>query len=249
MKRAIVLTAICLTFVANATAQYAQVSPRLVDLPTAGTLERGSYQIDLRSYTGGGLLASVNVGITERVLLGMSYGGLNLIGEGDVNWNPEPGIEARVRVIDENFTNMPAVTIGFDSQGFGPYSDSFERYETKSRGLFVVATKNYAMLENLGLHVGLNWSLERDDKDKELNVFIGGDLSLNPEFHLFAEYDFANNDNENDSVFGSGNGYFNGGIRWLFARQLFLQFNFKNLFENGPNRIRREFRVGYYELF
>lgn len=223
-------------------------SSRLVDLPTAYTLERASYKIDLRTYRGGGLLGAASFGITDRVMLGMSYGGTNLIGEGDVNWNPEPGIEARVKVIDETF-RMPAVTVGFDSQGFGPFRDDYARYETKSRGLFVVASKNYAILSNLGIHGGINWSLEKQDRDREINLFIGADLVLNPEFHLFAEYDFANNDNETDTIFGSGDGYLNGGFRWTFATQIYLQFNFKNMLENGPNRVTREFRVGYFEYF
>ncbi len=221
---------------------------RLVDAPTAALLDRGSYSIEMRMFANGGLLSSVNIGITHRFMIGMSYGGENVIGEGDVNLNPEPGILARVRVVDETM-RMPAFTIGFESQGFGPYNSQFERYETKSRGLYVVGSKNYAVMYNLGLHGGVNWSLEHGDKDKEIDVFVGAEVSFNREFHAFIEYDFANNDNEVDLRFGSGRGYLNGGIQWIFADQLYLQFNAKNMFENGPNRVRREFKIGYFEYF
>jgi len=223
-------------------------SSRLVDLPTAYTLHKANFLIDMRMYAGGGLLGSAAFGISDRVMLGMSYGGDNMIGEGNIGWNPQPGIEARLRVLDETF-RTPALTVGFDSQGFGAFRDTYRRYETKSRGMFVAVSKNYALFRNSGLHGGVNWSLEGKGKDKEVNAFLGADVLLNPEFRVFVEYDFAINDNENNNEFGSGRGYLNGGVRWIFERGLYAQFNFKNLFSNGPSLIRREFKIGYVEAF
>lgn len=220
----------------------------LIDLPTAGTLERGSFAIDLRMFGNGGLLSGVAVGITPRFMFGLSFGGENIIGEGDINWNPDPGIQARIRIIDENFA-MPAITLGFNSQGYGPYNDAFNRYVNKSRGFFTVASKNYALFYNLGLHGGINISLENDDDDKGLNFFLGVDLSFNREFRFIAEYDLARNDNNNDAQFGSGDGYLNAGMQWSFSDRLFLQFNLKNLVENGPDQVTREFKIGYFEYF
>lgn len=220
----------------------------LMDLPTAGTLERGSFAINLRMFSNGGLLGGVTVGLTPRFMFGISYGGENLIGQGDVNWNPNPGIQARLRLIDENFA-MPAVTIGFNSQGYGPYNSTFNRYKTKSRGLFAVASKNYAFIYNLGLHGGINYSFETDDGDKDLNLFLGADLSFNREFRVMAEYDFARNDTRRDKQFGSGQGYLNAGFQWLFSNQLFLQLNLKNIFKNGPESVTREIKIGYFEYF
>ena len=220
----------------------------LMDLPTAGTLERGSFAINLRMFSNGGLLGGVTVGLTPRFMFGISYGGENLIGEGSVNWNPDPGIQARLRLIDENFA-MPAVTIGFNSQGYGAYNSTFNRYKTKSRGLFAVASKNYAFIYNLGLHGGINYSFETDDGDKDLNLFLGADLSFNREFRVMAEYDFARNDRRRDMQFGSGRGYLNAGFQWLFSNQLFLQFNLKNIFKNGPESVTREIKIGYFEYF
>ncbi|MFQ5729853.1 MAG: hypothetical protein ACE5GN_05795, partial [Waddliaceae bacterium] len=103
-------------YASQVSAQGNQQTRELIDLPTAGTLERGSFSIDLRMYNNGGLIGGVAVGISPRFMFGLSYGGENIIGEGDVNWNPNPGIQARFRVIDESFAS-PAVTIGFSSQG------------------------------------------------------------------------------------------------------------------------------------
>ncbi len=248
MKMRVLVGALLLFSSQSVFAQQDAQLRRLIDLPTAGMLDRGSYAIDLRMFGNGGLLSRVSVGITPRFMFGISYGGENIIGEGDINWNDQPGIEARLRLLDENFA-LPAITIGFDSQGYGPYDDQLNRYANKSRGVFAVASKNYAVLLNLGLHAGLNRSLEDDDDDGELNFFLGADLSLNREIRAFVEYDLATNDNENDAMFGSGDGYLNGGVQWNFSDRLFLQVNLKNLFQNGANEVTREFKIGYFEFF
>ncbi len=222
---------------------------QMVDLPTGGTLDRGSYDIRLHMFGQGGLLGGVSVGVTPRFMFGLSWGGTNVIGEGEVDWHPNPGIHARIRLVDENFA-MPAISIGFDSQGYGPYNKEFDRYENKSRGFFAVASKNYAFLLNLGIHGGLNYSLEDGDDDQALNIFLGADLSFNREFRAMLEYDLANNDNENDVQFGDGDGYLNAGFQWIFSEQLILQFNVKNILKNGlSSEVTREFKIGYAEYF
>lgn len=221
----------------------------LIDNPTAGTLHRGSFDIYLRMFGNGGLLSGVGVGITPRFMIGLSFGGENIIGAGDVNWNPAPGIQGRVRVLDENLA-MPAITLGFNSQGYGPYSDAINRYSIKSKGFYAVASKNYAVLFNLGLHGGVNVSLENDDEDRDLNVFFGADLSLNREFRVLAEYDLGRNDNRTEQ-FGSGDGYLNAGVQWTFSERLFIEFYLKNILKNGPpgTEVNRVFQIAYVEYF
>ena len=248
MKKIVFLIIVLLVGGSNLQAQRVNKERLLIDLPTASTIGRGRFAIELRMFKNGGLLTSVAVGLTPRLMIGLSYGGENIIGEGDINWNPEPGVQARVRIIDENFA-LPAITLGFDSQGYGAYDDSLSRYQNKSRGLFAVASKNYKLLLNLGLHGGLNYSTETDDDDKNLNLFVGADLRLNREFKVIAEYDFARNDNENEFRFGSGNGYLNAALQWTFSNRLFIQLNLKNLFQNGPNDLFRELTIGYFERF
>ena len=248
MRRHAICLVVVLLFSVNTYAQRSFQDQMLIDLPTAGTLERGSFSIGLRMFRNGGLLSAIAVGITPRVMLGLSFGGENIIGAGDVSWNKNPGILAGIRVVDENFA-VPAITLGFNSQGYGPYFDGVDRYENKSRGLYAVASKNYAVFYNLGLHGGLNRSFEDNDNDEDLNFFFGADLSFNREFRFMLEYDLARNDNENDSQFGSGEGYLNAGVQWSFSDRLFLQFNLKNLSRNGSDDVTREFKIGYVEYF
>jgi len=221
----------------------------LIDLPTAGTLERGSYVSSLRLYPSGGLLGGLKIGLSNRFLLGVAFGGENIIGEGKVNWNPEPGLQVVYRIIDENIA-LPAITIGYNSQGFGPYDKQKKRYTTKSRGFYAAASKNYAFLGDLSFHGGINYSLEREDGDKDLNLFAGIIKSLNSNLNILAEYDIAVNDNDFRAI-GQGKGYINVGVRWLFANRLSLTFQMKNILENKENvpYSNRELKIAYIEYF
>lgn len=248
MKKCSLILGVILISATGTFAQRITQQPLLIDMPTAATLDRGSYDLRLRMFANGGLIGGVAVGISNRFMFGLSFGGENIIGEGKVNWNPEPAIQARFRLIDEDYS-LPAVTLGFDSQGFGAHVDSLDRFVNKSRGLFAVATKNYAVLHNFGIHGGINYSLENKDDDKGINIFMGADLSFNREFRVLVEYDLARNDNEHDTQFGSGDGYLNAGLQWAFSDRLFLQFHLKNLLENGARNITREFKISYFEYF
>ena len=46
----------------------------LVDMPTAGTLPRGHYDLGLRFYNNGGGIGYCNIGLSSRFMLGISYG-------------------------------------------------------------------------------------------------------------------------------------------------------------------------------
>ncbi|UCE19920.1 MAG: hypothetical protein JSV84_06135 [Gemmatimonadota bacterium] len=222
----------------------------LVDSPTAGLLSQWTYACDLRVFPNGGVLAKVSVGLLSRFSAGLSYGGLNIIGQGELNWNPRIEFQARVRVVDEGFFR-PALACGFDSQGYGCYDEGLERYQIKSKGVYAVLSKSFWLLGPLGLHGGANYSFEDRDKDDDISFFAGVDKDLLAGFVLLAEYDFALNDNREDGVYGAGGGYVNAGLRWTFAKKLSLEFDFKNLADNREDspRVGREVRIVYWDQF
>jgi len=222
---------------------------QIIDVPVAGMLQKGSYVSSIRLYPNGGVLGALSIGLSDRFYFGVSFGGENIIGEGAVNWNPEPGIHLAYRVLDENIV-LPAVVLGYNSQGYGPYLPETRRYTIKSRGFYAVASKNYAFLGDLSFHGGINFSLEKGDGDSDGNLFVGLLKSLNPDLTLLAEYDFAINDNDINAL-GSGRGYLNLGVRWLFARRLAIQFHVKNLLQNRRNvpHANREIKILYLEHF
>ncbi|TFH02247.1 MAG: hypothetical protein E4H13_02670 [Calditrichales bacterium] len=222
---------------------------RLIDTPTAGTLMRGSFRAETDVYPSGGILAGISAGISNRFMFGLSYGGTNMIGVGEVDWNKQIGATVRYRLFEEDFV-IPAILLGYDSQGYGAFLDSTNRYINKSMGLFAAVSKNFQFLGILGLHGGVNYSFEKDDKDKDLNVFAGIEKSINPELVFVAEYDFAFNDDAPSSV-GRGKGYLNAGLKWAFAGKLEISFVLKDIFKNRRdiNGISREIRIAYAEIF
>ena len=206
---------------------------QLMDTPVARTLSQGEFAAGLRIYPDGGLLSSVLIGLTDRFGLGVSYGGENIIGIGKPNMDPRACVHVQYLIFNEQFLS-PAVIIGYQSQGYGGYNRDFERFTVKSKGFYAVASKNTAFLGGLGLHLGMNYSLEHKDGDKDINVFTGVHKWINPELVLLCEYDAAINDNS-DNAIGSGKGYLNAGVRWSFVQRFFIEFSWKNILENRDN--------------
>jgi hypothetical protein len=235
----------------------------LIDLPTASILRGGDVKASLRLYEEGGMLARLSAGISSRVMFGVSYGCDHLIGGQDVHWNEMPGVHFAYRVIDESLV-MPALVVGLDTQGYGKYytrddypdsvkndiqptKSPLNRYANKSRGFYVVASKGYESLWKVGLHAGINYSLERSDKDTDPDFFLGMDLQLSRDLAAIFEYDFALNDDRFRET-NSRKGYLNAGVRWAFQEQMFIEFDLKNILADSQGRrdFIRILRIGYY---
>jgi hypothetical protein len=224
---------------------------KLIDCPTAGLLPRGSFDFDIRIYPQGGTVFGIDIGLMKRFMVGMSFGGENVIGEGEPDWNPRIEFVAKYRFINESYM-FPAFVIGYDSQGDGAYNDSLKRYTYKSKGFYAVLSKGYSLAElPLGMHAGANYSLENEDEDKNVTVFFGADLLMGDNLGLLAEYDLGTNDDKAKELFGQGYGYLNVGLQWIFSNRLFLQFNLKNLLLNRKDASTwgREFKIVYFESF
>ena len=259
-----------LTFLCNiGWSQIEQPYPplNLVSIPTAGTLPRGSFTLESLLITDGGMVPRLSVGFTDNFSFGVSFGVQNLIGGNKPSFNKTtPEVQIKYRVFDES-EKMPALVYGLDTQGRGNYTDTLitprdtltlNRYDQKAWGIYMVMSKNWNLLGNLGLHVGINKSLsENGDGDKDINVFSGIDKELNRSFSLLVEYDAALNDNLgegdyalNDITFGKGKGYLNAGIRWAMSPNLMLEINFNDINQNTNSEYtNREIKVMYSESF
>ena len=228
----------------------------LISVPTAGTLMRGSFSMDMRIQDEGGLILGLSAGITDRFQFGLSYGSPNLIGDDSLNWYPRPEAKLKYLVVNENLS-MPALAVGLNTQGLGNYwaEDSLQRYDTKSLGIYSVVSKNWkSPLGNMGLHAGMNYSfLETADGDEDPNLFFGFDLELNPEFSILMEYNSALNENDMTAKTMSINsgGYLNAAFRWSFVESLHLELNFNNLLFDYEkvDYFKREIKITYIEYF
>ena len=228
----------------------------LITLPTAGTLQRGSFALEMRIQKFGGLTSSISVGLTDRFQLGISYGSANLIGDDSLIWYPKPETNLKYLLIDESETS-PGISLGIDTQGLGKFNsgDSLMRYDTKALGLFAVASKNWVTpLGNLGWHFGSNYNfIETNDNDKDVNFFMGFDIEFNPELSIMLEYNAALNENNMTSrnIAISRGGYLNAGIRWTFVERLHIEMDFNNLMfdKKKVDYFNREIKITYIEYF
>lgn len=240
----------------------------LVDTPTGCLLEPGTFDAGMRIFPQGGVLGRISVGIAARFMFGVSFGGTNVIGQGGPNWNKYPGIHMKYFLMEENI-NRPAIAIGFDSQGYGPYieekertvkientdslkviHDKVDRYTIKSRGFYCVISKAYFFWRRFGVHLGINRSLEVADGDKDPTVFMGFDLELGNDVLLVGEYDFATNDDGGNSMRRT-RGYLNIGLRWTFMERIYVEFDFKQLLDekDGKSQMSRELKIAYLQPF
>jgi hypothetical protein len=218
----------------------------LVDMPTAGILEKGFVGVSTEILPYGTLIARLEVGVFDDISFGISYGGGNIIGAGNPDWYKLPGVNIRFRLFKEDIL-MPGLTLGFESQGKGEYFDSSSRYSIKSPGFYAAATKNFAFLGYLSLHGTLNYSLETKDGDNFINLMIGVEKTIGNNLSVLAEYDFAFNDNTT-KYFGNGDGYLNLGIRLSMGEGFTLGLDLRDMLQNekwSPGSADRAVKIEY----
>ncbi|MEE9449538.1 MAG: hypothetical protein V3V72_05755 [Ignavibacteriaceae bacterium] len=220
----------------------------LIDMPTAGILHKGFVGVTSDILPNGVLIAAIEAGVFENVSFGISFGGSNFIGSGNVDWYKWPGINIRLRIIDEAIL-LPAITLGFDTQGKGEYFDSLGRYTIKSPGIFAAVRKNFDFIGYLSLHGSVNYSLESEDGDNFVNLKVGAEKTFGSNFSFIIEYDFAFNDN-NSPGFGEDKGYLNIGLRWTISNGFTLGFDLRDLRSNKSgtkNSFDRAIRIEYIQ--
>ncbi len=266
MMRVMALVMACLVTVsATATAQretsydsaYADVKiPRIplrwiIETPTAGMLPRGAFDLDFRTFSGGGLQGQLDIGLMSRFSVGLSYNAATVFSDVTPEWGPRLEFQLRLRILEEGH-GLPAVAVGYSSQGFGPYDAEHSRYQIKSPGFYTVVSTNFLLYSyNAGFHAGINYSLE-NDIDDDPSGFIGFNSDLGYDMTFLAEYNLAINDNTNEySLYGRGRGYLNMGLVWYITDGLSLELDLKNLLKNraGAGSIDREARLVYVEFF
>lgn len=225
----------------------------LIDMPTAGTLTRGHFNIGIRLYQEGGGQGYTDIGLSNRLQLGISFGGTNVISNQTIESNPRIGFNIKFRFLDE-YSYLPGMTVGYSDQGMGRWSEEFERYTFKSRGLFAVASRSFYFMQwTSGWHGGVNYSLEDGDGDEEVNFFAGFDATFYDNMAFLAEYDFALNDNDgkNPLISGKGRGYLNLSLKWLFTDRLEIELIARDALVNRREAatFAREFRIVYRDAF
>lgn len=198
------------------------------------------------------------IAILDFVLLGVAYGGTDVLGFGKPDFNPYPAFQFKFRITNGG-PILPAFSVGYDDMGQGRYLDGvnpyltdnewkrtgrrvefdYNRYAIKAKGFYVVASQEYGLLGALGFHFGGNYSIRERNDDDSLNFFIGLEKSLGPYFMAMATYDVGFND-DNDNALGEGRGFLSAGVRWGVSDDFDLDFYVTNLLDNQEKRLGDE---------
>ncbi|MDP8205577.1 MAG: hypothetical protein P9L92_02850 [Candidatus Electryonea clarkiae] len=249
---------ICLLFVPATNTTLAQVADNLENLeilqiihtPNAGVLKRGQYQFEFRGYGDSGVNLGISMGLFDRFMFGVAYGGNSVLGYDKPLWNKLPGVLVKYRVIEENQI-LPALTVGFDMQGRGKWDDIEERYLFKAPGGFFALSRNFiSNLGRFGVHGGMNYNSAEGGGDNRRDAFAALDFSLNEQVVLLGEYDFARDDDSFGDTTGKVmSGYLNVGVRFALAQSFVFEFDATDLLGNNINTVGREIKIVYVETF
>ena len=243
-------------------------APTLIDVITPATLPSGVYTVETRitppggSTTGAGILVDFKVGVGDRVMLGVGYGGDGLVGRGDVRWYPWPSVLAKVRFLDESYGG-PALVFGFSSYGSGGRATNYRGFTYKSKGFFVTASKGFFISDNskIDFHWDISYSLENIQTVKWPNTTIALDFRLFQKITTILEYDLALNQidiNETDGSYAKPHhGFLGFGFRWRIVPRFALQLNMQDLIQQRtagadvgqPQGWGREVRLTYQGSF
>jgi hypothetical protein len=238
---------------------------RLIDNPTAGILQKGSFDFDMNLYADGGVLLAFGVGLLDRLNMGASFGGTRIISDQQPDWNGRPELALKYRLLDETVT-WPALVLGYTGQGHGRWlkdapvggasTKTIDRYEIKAKGFYAAVGKNYLVgnMGLMGLHAGANVNPMENDDDAGLSLWVGVDKAVNDEISAVAEYDFAWDDIR--TGLSKSKGFLNLGGRWTFAERLSLELDFRDVLTNRKDiagrpidSVSREIRITYLESF
>jgi hypothetical protein len=199
--------------------------------PTAGIVAHREYRLTARAMPESCMLLGALVGYKDVVHAGVSYGVFNLIDVGDPVFYDHVGFDVRVRFAAES--RWPAFAGGFDSQGWGPYDGTLRRYERKSPGFYLVASKNWnSFAGDLSVTAGANYTLETRDDDRSPNFYAGAEWLIARRVSFLVDFDAALNDNAEDGVYGEGGVYVDAGIRAILGETVSLMLVFSDLTHN-----------------
>lgn len=206
--------------------------------PTAGVLARGEARITQRMFKNNGIVLGADVGLFQNFMIGVSYGSEHIIGDQKPIWYNKPDVKVKYRLIDETF-EMPAFAIGIDTQGQGSWHNQHSRYDIKSKGAYLVASKNYEFWGLIGFDGGINYTFERaNNKKRHLDIFAGMYKTIGKDVTFFVDYSAGLNDtarNLNNTFVQRGRGYMNTAFQINMSDNISAKVIFYDIFQNRGN--------------
>jgi len=215
--------------------------------PTAWTRLRGEYDASIGVEP---FVVRGEIGILDYLTVGMSYGGVDVLGNATPTMNPRPGFQVKFRITNGG-PIMPALALGYDDQGHGKYYDfdptkenetvNYDRYQFKAKGFYLALSQEVELLGALGMHAGVSYNVVEDVDDNGPDVYAAVEKTVGPHLMLLTSYDMGLNDNAPESL-GMGRGYLDAGVRWRVTENFNLEFWATNLLENQIAKLGNEGR-------
>jgi len=191
-----------------------------IDNPLPVLLYHGEVLIHIKEEPINKLRAKIGVGIWNGIILGISFGGTNLVGYGEVDWEDQPGVDIRARLFSNGI--MESV-IGYNNEPIENYSEKH-----------VFATIGTRLMPGMILSGGANYN---HDENNGLDIFGNASLTL-AEAHTFhLEYIMGANDDDKSRL--------NLGYK-LQSGSMGIQFDIKNILDES---VGRQLQIFYREGF
>lgn len=223
-------------------------SRRIVDMPTAGIIPKGTFEVNAFLMQSGGMMTEFAASPFENFLLGVSFGGSNIIGTSTPSFQDFPGVQIKYRILDET-KSFPALALGLNSQGLGLYNDSLSRYQTASPGFYIASSKSFKWPVGLVyVHAGINYSLEPLPDDRSVNFYFGAEQTIYKRISIGAEF---NANLEDNSYSMDSKGLLNFQVKWAASENLTVTLMFRDAFANfkASNSLVRFFGIEYISKF
>ncbi|PKL79395.1 MAG: hypothetical protein CVV25_08095 [Ignavibacteriae bacterium HGW-Ignavibacteriae-4] len=223
-------------------------SRRIVDMPTAGIIPKGTFEVNAFLMQSGGMMTEFAASPFENFLIGVSFGGSKIIGVSTPEFQDFPGLQIKFRVLDETKT-FPALALGLNSQGLGLFDKSKERYQTASPGFYLASSKSFKWPVGLiYVHAGINYSLEPKPDDRSVNFYFGAEQTIYKRISIGAEF---NANLEDNSYFMDSKGLLNFQIKWAASDNLTVALMFRDAFANfkASNSLVRFVGIEYISKF
>ena len=205
---------------------------RIVQEPTAGLVAPGTYGISLSTFPSDGLRFSFSLGVVQRVMVGLGYGGWDVTGLEDPTWFEHVYLKAGIRLIDES-EPLPGVLIGFDNEPEPSRAGS--DYARTARDLYLASSKNFETIGgDMAVHLGISLDVQ---EPVHAGAWLGVDKSLPGGFGAAMEWDLATD--QHDSVrIDNGGGFLNAELFWESFGQVRVSLQFVDLLETGGESYR-----------
>jgi hypothetical protein len=257
MKKLLLTTAFAASLV-FAPRLYAQNYIRntvIIDMPTAYTIGRGTYQVSMLGYDNGGIEMKAFIGLHDNLFLGVSFDVQKAIGKDETEPNV-PGVIAKLKITDGWEMFPISIALGYDSffigeQGTvrrqeareedpGYYSDN-ELNRMIYGPYFVVTKPIYLFDDEQHISFGMRVPTQPNYVPEDTSYFMSLDIPLGGYFVFKMEgervyYDFS----RPDEWLG------NLGLRYTYMDNLGIELGLLFQHDEPVNRV---VRVDYRSTF